>query len=360
MFSGSYDPGDVTFLLKPTRIAPTPVVEKERLIQSGRRHYSEMIGHEHVPSPRYLTLFHQAVERELGRLAGDVLTLAGLIAARRAAGVTVVSLARAGTPIGVLIGRLLRGQGVDARHYSVSIIRDRGIDQRALAHVVARHPVDSIAFVDGWTAKGVIAAELEQAVSGFNRRYGVALDPGLFVVADLCGAASAAATDEDYLMPSCLLGAIVSGLVSRSVLNAEVVGQDDFHACVYYEQLESSDRSRWFVDTVWAEMMRQQPAAATARGVSADRRAALRRESEAFQRAFGARFDLDSLHHLKPGVGEATRVLLRRVPAALLLREPAATETAHLRLLAREKDVPVIIEPSLPYRAAAVIGKMDA
>ena len=46
MFSGSYDPDDVTFLLKPVRLEPTAVAEKERLIQSGRRHYSEMISRE--------------------------------------------------------------------------------------------------------------------------------------------------------------------------------------------------------------------------------------------------------------------------------------------------------------------------
>jgi hypothetical protein len=37
-FSGSYEPGDVTFLLKVVDIATTDVAEKERLIQAGT-HY---------------------------------------------------------------------------------------------------------------------------------------------------------------------------------------------------------------------------------------------------------------------------------------------------------------------------------
>ena len=38
------------------------------------------------------------------------------------------------------------------------------------------------------------------------------------------GAAAFAASDEDYLIPSCVLGATVSGLVSRSILNDAVIG----------------------------------------------------------------------------------------------------------------------------------------
>src|SRR3546814_6905410 len=53
-FSGSYDPDDVIFLLKPSSIEPTDIAEKESLIQSGERHYSEMLSVETVPDERYL------------------------------------------------------------------------------------------------------------------------------------------------------------------------------------------------------------------------------------------------------------------------------------------------------------------
>src|SRR5688572_14290063 len=108
MFSGSYHPDDVTFLLKPVRLEPTEVAEKERLIQSGLRHYSEMISRERLPSSAYLRVFHQALARQNARFARDLLTLARHIDAIRPEGVTLVSLARAGTPIGVLVGRALR------------------------------------------------------------------------------------------------------------------------------------------------------------------------------------------------------------------------------------------------------------
>lgn len=359
-FSGSYDPADVTFLLKPARITPTPVAEKERLLQSGERHYSEMIGVEYVPSVTYLSLFHEAVERERGRMATDIVTLAALIAASRQGPITLVSLARAGTPIGVLLGRVLRMWGRAVAHYSVSIIRDRGIDEQAVSYVLARHSDRSIVFIDGWTGKGVIAAELHRSIDTLNLSRRIAIDPGLYVLADLCGSAAAAATDEDYLLPSSLLGATVSGLISRSVLNRDVVAAGEFHACVYYEELKTRDLSRWFVDTVWAEIKREKAIPLVATAHQLDERQALRRRVSAdFLRACVGRFGLDSIHFLKPGVGEATRVLLRRVPRMLLLRDREAAETRHLRLLAHEKGVPVMLEPDLPYRAAAIIKELE-
>ena len=42
MFSGSYVAADVQFLLRPISIENTTIEEKERLIQSGKKHYSEM------------------------------------------------------------------------------------------------------------------------------------------------------------------------------------------------------------------------------------------------------------------------------------------------------------------------------
>ncbi len=67
------------------------------------------------------------------------------------------------------------------------------------------------------------------------------------------------------------------------------------------------------------------------------------------------RFGTTDSNLIKPGIGEATRVLLRRRPRHLLLRNPALPEVAHLRLLAREKRVRVTVEPDLPYLAAALI-----
>ncbi len=340
-FSGSYDPDDVTFLLKPVAIAPTAVPAKERLIQSGARHYSEMIAPESLPDPAYLALFDAAERRHRLRLAQHVTDLAAALAERDGRRIVLASLARAGTPIGVLLRRRLARMGIDAPHYSLSIIRDRGIDAQAIAHIAARHDARDVVFVDGWTGKGTIAAELRASLP----------DARLAVIADPAGVADVAATAEDALIASGLLNAIVSGLVSRSILSAETVGPGDFHACVQYPQWHAHDRSRAFVDSVSACAATLRP-----RPLQHRDRTALAAACQAMIADVMTRTGTTDRNRIKPGIAEATRAFLRRVPDRLFLRDRADPDVVHLVHLATAASVP--IEPlESPYRAVAVIGQ---
>ncbi|UYY59287.1 cysteine protease StiP domain-containing protein [Sphingomonas sp. S2-65] len=352
-FSGSYASHDVTFLLKPVAMAATCVADKEAAIQSGRRHYSEMIAPERVPTPAYLALYREALARNGARLAQDVANLAAHLAARRPGReVVIVSLARAGTPIGVLLARTLRAWGHRAAHYSVSIIRDRGIDRVALAHIAARHdPADAV-FVDGWTGKGAIAGELRAALA--DPSFGFA--PELAVIADPAGQADIAATDDDYLIASGLLNGVVSGLVSRSILNADVVGPGDFHACVTYPQYADADLSRAFVDEI-----APRAAAATPQSIEGHtaRRGALNEGCEAMVEALLARAGTRDRNRVKPGIAESTRALLRRMPERLLVRDRTDPDVAHLLHLAAEHAIPVEpLDGASRYRAVAIIRSL--
>ena len=355
-FSGSYAQDDVQFLLTPMALEPIrDLAEKERLIQSGQRHYSEMLSPESLPSPAYLALFQSAFEANRTQMARDCLRLAALIAARRTGPVTLVSLARAGTPIGVILVHLLRQVfGRECRHYSVSIIRDRGIDQVALRHILAQgHAAESLVFVDGWTGKGVISRELRHTVDQFNREHGIHIDSGLFVLSDLAGTAACAASCDDYLIASSILNATVSGLVSRSVLN-EAIGPDDFHGCVYYAQFEAHDQSRDFADALLADAVSLAASVGVPAPVATDAPAMAAR-SQAYMASAQKQYGISDINLIKPGIGEATRVLLRRVPERLIVRDTNAPDVAHLLLLANEKAIPVTIEPALPYQAVALI-----
>jgi hypothetical protein len=350
-FSGSYDPADVTFLLKPVALRPTEVAAKERLIQSGRRHYSEMVPREEVPGEAYLAYFRDALARNGPRLARDIVDLAGALAerARGAPEIVLASLARAGTPIGVLIGRSLARLGFCAPHYSISIIRDRGVDREALRRIAAAHDPAATVFIDGWTGKGAIAGELRRALAGDALGFA----PFLAVVADPAGQADLAACSEDYLVPSGILNAIVSGLVSRSILNPDLVGPGDFHACVYHRQLAPHDLSRTFIESVdaLARDMAPRPIARTA----ADRAAAARR-SEAMLAELARRYRVADRNRIKPGIAEATRAILRRLPERLLVRDPGDPEVGHLAQLAAERGLIVDGLPAdSPYRAVTII-----
>ncbi len=364
MFSGSYPPSDVTFLLKVIDLPSTDISRKEELIQSGQRHYSEMITYESPPSPVYLELFHQALERHRLQLAGDLVHLARQLQREFPNSLTLVSLARAGTPIGVLLKRILQGPLAhpDVLHYSISIVRDRGLDLEALRFILERaeRPPESLVFVDGWTGKGVISQELLSSISQINSQWGLNLDSRLAVVADLSGTSGWAATSQDYLIPSSILNSVVSGLISRSILNKDYLQPGDFHGCLYYEQFASQDLSNYFIE-VLMESVGELPAhfwQDEPHLIDEAERERLRSVSSQFLAETKERYQINSLHHIKPGIGEATRVLLRRWPQLLLLRQSGTPEVAHLERLALEKGVAVQIDPNLPYCAVALIRQV--
>lgn len=360
-FSGSYRSEDVRILLKPIQIEPVGIAEKEHLIQSGQRHYSEMLSPESLPSGRYMDIFQEVFAVNRRRMARDMLNLAAIINARRRNDITLISLARAGTPIGVALKHILeRFFGREVAHYSLSIIRDRGLDTNALRFVLDNEGRDaaSIAFVDGWTGKGVIARELDKSVCEFNVAHGTRLDASLFVLTDLAGT-GVAASDNDYLIPSSILNATVSGLISRSILN-ERIGPDDFHGCVHYREFEPHDLSVWFIEEILKDASALFSEGYTPSPLPVDPLMA-RDRSQRLLDDVKMRFGIMDENFVKPGIGEATRVLLRRISELVIVRDEQAPDVVHLLHLAHEKQVCWIKEPALPYMAVSLIkGISDA
>lgn len=357
-FSGSYLSTDVEFLLKPVALEPTPVEEKERRIQAGVTHYSEMISEERRPDARYLSLFEESCQLGVPRLARDIRSLAGQILELVQQGrlnreITLCSLVRAGVPYGVLLKRDLARLGADVTHFGISIIRDRGLDEAAMGDVLARRPVDGVIFVDGWTGKGAITAELTESWRALTDR-----DPMLAVIADPCGRANLCGSREDWLIPSGILGGNVSGLISRSILRSDLIGPGDYHGCIVLDHLADIDLSRPFVDRV--DMALSSLADRVELDPEAELSAAARFRTEADRTvaAVAKRFGVQNRNRIKPGIAEATRAVLRRRPDCVLVRSLGQDpDLAALIHLCRQDGVDLIAAPELtgPYRAITLI-----
>lgn len=361
IFSGSYLSTDVHFLLKPIDIENTSIQEKERLIQSGKKHYSEMISKESLPSARYLKLFEQIFAQNRQRLAMDLLKLAAKIHQQKTADIVLCSLARAGTPIGVLLKRILQQYFQrECFHYSISIVRDKGIDANALRYILAKHPDPaSITFVDGWTGKGVINRELQNSIREFNRQHHTAICADLYVLNDIAGVAAHTASFADYLIPSSLLNATISGLISRSILNKDYLSEHDFHGCVYYAEFQQQDLSQWFVNAAMETVAHQVERGETFLTATSEptNKPQIQQQSALFIKQLQESYQIHDINLIKPGIGEATRVLLRRIPDLLILKNSQAAETLHLAMLATEKQIPVLENPTMPYQATAIIAE---
>ncbi|MFF7474912.1 phosphoribosyltransferase domain-containing protein [Streptomyces sp. NPDC008092] len=355
----SYPPEDVGWLLQDlsdvTLEAPTE--EREEAIQSGGAHYAESLPVEYQPSEQYQALFHAALETSAARIAQAVGVVTETVLAERSPRPVLVSLARAGTPVGVLMRRWAQFRyGLDLPHYAVSIVRGRGIDANALRWLAAHHDPRDVVFVDGWTGKGAITRELADAVAEFEARAGVSgFDPEIAVLADPGSCVRTYGTREDFLIPSACLNSTVSGLISRTVLRADLVGPDDFHGAKFYRELAGADVSVAFLDAVAARFadVADTADAAVKELAVADRTptwegwAAVERISE--------EYGIHDVNLVKPGVGETTRVLLRRVPWKILARAGAGADLDHVRLLAEQRGVPVEEVGELPYTCVGLI-----
>ncbi|MCC9178310.1 phosphoribosyltransferase domain-containing protein [Arthrobacter sp. zg-Y750] len=355
---GSYAAEDVTWLLKDLRDAQleAPTAEREAAIQSGGANYAESLPMEYLPSAQYQDLYEEALVRSAPRVAAAVGTVTELALAARNREPVLVSLARAGTPIGILMRRWAQQMhGLDLPHYTMSIVRGVGMDETALRFLASRYDPARILFVDGWTGKGAITRELTAALEKFEATDGVRFSAQLAVLADPGHSVELFGTREDYLIPSACLNSTVSGLVSRTVFNKELIGPEDFHGAKFYSHLAAADVSRDFLTAVSAhfDAVRTAAVAHASELAGTDRTptwvgwAAVERLSE--------EYGIHNVNLVKPGVGETTRVLLRRVPWKVLVHPAARTDVAHVLLLAEQRGVPVEEVPDLPFSCVGLI-----
>lgn len=346
----SYSEKDVTILLKDITglVEPLPASVREKYIQSGK-HYCEMLPLEYKPGDEYFRLYKEALEKYAAETGRATACVAEKIKKTKDGSIVLVSLARAGTPVGILLKRYLNQKYPDTEvyHYTISIIRGKGIDHNAMKYILARHSAQSLCFVDGWTGKGAI---LDTLKSELLRYEGVSDE--LAVLADPANITSLSGTKSDFLIPSSCLNSTVSGLISRTFLRDDIIGKDDFHGASYYGELEKEDLSAEFIDTVMNSIdfstdysvLQEDLIGCT--GLEEVRR-------------IQHDFNIIDINYIKPGIGETTRVLLRRIPWKILVNDINDTDyLAHIFRLAEEKDVEIIQYPMRCYRACGIIKKL--
>jgi adenine/guanine phosphoribosyltransferase-like PRPP-binding protein len=356
---GSYPADEVAWLLSDlSHVAlEAPVEEREEAIQSGAAHYAESLPIEYQPSSEYQRLFAAALAQSADRVARAVGVVTELVLAERGRSTVLVSLARAGTPIGILMRRWAWfAHGVDLPHYTASIVRGRGFDPVAARYLAQQHDPAAITFVDGWTGKGAIARELAAA----PELAALGLPADLAVLADTGSCVSTYGTREDFLIPSACLNSTVSGLVSRTVRNRAILAPGHYDGAKFYAELADSDVSIVFLDAVSSRFADVAAAVAAEwpRLRDSDRQPTW--AGWAAVEAISAEYGISEVNLVKPGVGETTRVLLRRVPWRVLVRRGAEADLGHVLLLAEQRGTPVETVDELAYSCVGLIRPATA
>lgn len=309
-------------------VEPLPAEVRERHIQNGI-HYCEMLPLEYEPSVKYMVAYQSALKNYAKTTAAAIASLAEKIYSLKGDSLVIVSLARAGTPIGVLIKRYLEKKYcVQLTHYSISIIRGRGIDKNALDYILARHNAESVQFVDGWIGKGAILGELVKELRDYPQ-----LSSDLAVVSDPANLTDLCGTHEDFLIPSSCLNATVTGLISRTFLRHDIIGKTDFHGAAFLGELTDSDLTEEYLTAIEREFDYSATNHVWAKGLS----------GVEVVKKIANTYAIDDINFIKPGIGETTRVLLRRIPWKVLVnpKHNGADELQHIIQLAHDKGVPV-------------------
>lgn len=349
---------ECTYLLKDLtgKIPMTPFDTKENNISKGT-HYSEMIYEENPVSSEVDEIFITQTKKYATEIADMIKKLSMRMYDMAGERMVIVSIARAGSPIGVLIKKYLSSHGIYVPHYSISVIREKGIDTNALDYIREKHPTGIIVFVDGWTGKGSIRDTLCHSVLCYNSKNNTHISTNLAVVSDPARRAEIAATRKDICIPNACLNSTVSGLVSRTVCNDAFMDEGDFHGAVYYEKLKPYDRTEFFIDAISSEF--------TYSGRLMDRK----RNKPRFNRIeewvstqvisdIAHEFPLMDRNKIKLGIGETSRALIRRTPVGVLVNPKTDEDKDQLlfiRHLASEKKIPVTYGNIGKYNCAVLI-----
>lgn len=347
LVTSSYSPDDVTILLQNLK-GKVPVLdtkEREKLNQSGV-HYSEMLPIEYVPSKEYVKVYENALKSQGKQTAQAVINLAHkILSVKQSKEIVLVSLARAGTPVGILLKRYLTKYcNCNVSHYTISIIRGKGIDIAAINYILSKHNAKDIVFVDGWVGKGAINRVLAEAVAKLNV---TDLSPELAVLSDPAYETELCGTRDDFLIPSACLNSTVSGLISRTV-KLKGMTDNEYHGAIYYAENEDHDLSNAFLETIESYFKDLKPdntnvALSTMKGIDEVKKIA-------------SKFNINDINKIKPGVGETIRVLLRRVPDVILIRPNANPKFIEpIIRLAKEKNVPIKEHPLTGYNTCGII-----
>ena len=351
----TYVPNDVTILLQDVkgRVPILDTKDREKLNQSGV-HYSEMLPLEYVPSDEYMHIYRDSLNTLSQDTANAVAILAKKLHQKHGNNLVLVSIARAGTPIGILIKWYFQYFfRTDIPHYSISIIRGKGIDKCAINYIVDKHGAEHIQFLDGWVGKGAINTVLQKACQKLKQSDNKFkhLSSELAVLSDPASVTQLYGTRQDFLIPSACLNATVSGLISRTVKLPTMTDQE-LHGAVFYEEQIHNDLSYDFLDTVANYFNKKTHTSFNPSPAESDESFKGIEEVKQIAHTYG----ISDINKIKPGVGETTRVLLRRVPYKVLIKQDANLKyLQHIIRLCEEKHVAIEYYPFKKYNACGII-----
>lgn len=348
LVKSTYSPNDCIFLLKDLTdvMEEISLEEKEKRIAQGES-YSEMISKENPMDKKTSEVFRKMLKEKAKDLASYIGTICDEVYKEKGDKLVLVSLARAGSPVGVLMKKYLQYRySIEAPHYSISIIRGKGIDENALNYILNKHPKRKIVFIDGWTGKGSITYELRKSINEFNEKNSTNIDDGLVVLADPAKKSKICGTRKDVCIPNSCLNSTVSGLVSRTIHNKKYIGKDDFHGAKYFKELEDQDYSNLFIGKVSEHFSIVNPKCDLETDENYVDTIISRLKKD---------FALTDSNKIKLSIGETSRAVIRRCPKIILVKDKNNEDLKFVLYMAKKKNIEVKEYDTRDYSCISIL-----
>lgn len=351
LINSTFKKDDCVFLLKDlsNEIKEISIEEKEKLINKGIN-YSEMISKEYPVTDEINRIFKELLNNNSSKIANYIGIISEQIYNKSKENSIIISLARAGSPFGALVKRYFKFKyNLNIPHYSISIIRGKGIDENALLYIQKEHPHGIITFLDGWTGKGSITKELKKSINIYNDKYKTQVSSDLAVLADPAKLSAIYGTRKDICIPNACLNSTVSGLVSRTIHNDKYISLNDFHGAKIFYDLKKQDYTNYFLDEIEKNFNKNIINNEIKNEDNSDyvNKVLLQLKND---------FDVLDSNKIKLSIGESSRALLRRNPKIMLVKNIKNKDLQFLLYLVKQKNVEVKKYDTFDYECITLLN----
>ena len=344
---GTLGDDNCIYLLKDLKGLKTPAspAEKREKLQKGIPGHL-VLAEDPPVSAEENQLFMDLVEDNKKEIAKYVGILSESIYAHKGELPVLVSLARGGIAYGALCRRYFRKYyHADVPHYAISIVRNSGIDENALDYIVNKHGDIPIQFVDGWTGSGFIGRQLKKYIALYNQKHSTQIDSTLAVLADTSHISQISGTREDILLPDCCLNATVCGLMSGIYAGEDVIGKEDFHGAVLFEQLQGTDFSRYYLESISSSLQKQE----------CKTECVFDEYGKKMSEKLSVELGISDKKKIRLGIGESTRAVFRSRISMILVKQPDDPKLKYLRRLSVDKNILIKEHDTGLYSCVAII-----
>tara|TARA_Y100000310_G_C20701033_1_gene829914 strand:+ start:6778 stop:7773 length:996 start_codon:yes stop_codon:yes gene_type:complete len=293
---------------------------------------------EKLPDEALVESFKELTDYSLESTSAAIIETANKIQNQINTQYVLVSLPRGGTHAGIGIKYVLKQNfGQDVSHYSISMLKGVGIDAYALDYVIQKHQNPFIVFVDGWVGKGELAHELRRAIADYEKSKQTSLQHLCAVISDPYETANISGTHAELFMPESLMGATISGLVSRSGNLHDL----SYHFTREYTEWQAQDFTNWYIQRV-KDAIDKNPLYVFHTPLD-------------FEQVTSY---IHSHHGLESkdayfGAAEVHRSIVRKHPSKIILRDKNHPLASPLLISAAQKNIPIVEDVNLPLFSVA-------